>query len=110
MCITFPNLFKFNENSYTKNILHPHPLKYRIASKDFICEFCEKIFHKDDECFSCKTGGCDFDLCIKCLYAKDMEINLLKNKLRNCIFKIDDINKIKNIYGYFIQSIIEQQN
>ena len=75
--LTIPNLYKFNENSRVKSFFHPHYLFYKVAKGDWICDFCERFFKKEEnsDSFGCRVVNCNFNLCPECLFEENTSRN-----------------------------------
>ena len=93
------NIFKFNKNSKTRCFLHQHELNYKVAKNDWICDFCKQQFTRDIQSFGCRKSGCNFYLCLNCLFTKENTVKGGKFKqLKNS--NVDNV--VYNTYGLLL--------
>ena len=99
--LTMPNLFDFGSDAKAISFLHKDKLKYNSANFDWWCDFCNKLFKKNDPNFGCRE--CDYDLCPKCLFEDSNNernktyIKLNQKNIDIKKFTVDEFN-IKSIY------------
>ena len=99
--LTMPNLFDFGSDAKAISFLHKDKLKYNSANFDWWCDFCNKLFKKNDPNFGCRE--CDYDLCPKCLFEDSNNernktyIQLNQKNIDIKKFTVDEFN-IKSIY------------